>query len=312
MQRIVDVCTGHVRSHRQVERRQGEGANSKRLYSSWYGGTNGSLQKKSKKVSIKEEDLDSSNIVVATDDQAVLDAAFLGFVRVAIVDPDPTVTARYKVINDRDIDNKHRRTMVESFHVRKADWEHPAHVLVDGSTLDPGCLAQSPYPVKDLKTWQWNCPPQQRIVEFLSGNHRRVASEDFTKELSDELRATEAKREAHREAQAKGGQKEITADGQLVDEVDAQLGKKIAKLTAAVKQARMWTLKAYDKGRWSRRGDKYIANTDYLTCRQDARQECGAGAVGDERTPTCEGSDGAREDTDDVMAHRRAIEEMDG
>lgn len=205
------------------------------------------LQKSQTKVQIKEEDLDTSNIVVATDAQDVLDAAFLGFVRISVVKDDPTVKMNWKVINDRDIDLKHRKNMTASFHVRKADWEHPVHMLVDGSKLDPACLSESPYPVKNLKPLEWTCEVGERVVDFLSGNHRRESAEEFERELIEELGTTEAKREARLSEQAQGGQMKMTADGQLIDDVDEQLKKKIAKLQVAIKQAGMWTGKVYDK-----------------------------------------------------------------
>ncbi len=196
---------------------------------------------------IKDEDLDDTKIHIARTDQEVLDAAFLGYVRINVVHPDPTVETRSKVINDRPLDTKHKKNITVSLHDRKADWDHTMHMLVDGSKVDPACFTRSPFPIKDMKPLVWTCPPAERVVEFLSGNHRRESTTQYHLELLEEKGTMEAKLAYHlRTTAAKGGQKQIKAGGELGDLIEDKLKAKIAKLGTAALEACMWTQKAYD------------------------------------------------------------------
>ena len=57
---------------------------------------------------MKLEDLNPNSIHIASKDQAELDAIFVSFVRIAIVDPDPSVTHKWRTVNQRDTFSKHR------------------------------------------------------------------------------------------------------------------------------------------------------------------------------------------------------------
>ena len=193
-------------------------------------------------------------VILPTRAQDRLDRAFLGYVRINVVTPELGVTSNWKVINKREIDPQHEKMLVQSFRERKEDWEHPMHLTLDGSKIDPSCLSRSPYPVKDLKPLVWICPPTERVMDCLSGNHRRGAARKYSAELAKELTETQAKLRTHQAQQASGGQKQITAAGGLTDEVAEGLREKIAALEEAAADAQLWVEKVYDsrKSRASR------------------------------------------------------------
>ncbi|KAM5539828.1 hypothetical protein V8D89_006641 [Ganoderma adspersum] len=180
--------------------------------------------KPTKNMKIKEEDLDISNIAVPMRAQEQLNDAFLGYVRIDIVDMDPTVHHVWKPINKRDVTLSHKKTMI-----------------------DPSCLSPSPYPVKNLKPLMWTCPPSECVAEYLSGNHRHEAVTEYRDGLRDEKEVAETKLTQHMNAQAARGQTEIVQGTDLGARVEERLKVKIALLGEATANAGKWMQKLYDK-----------------------------------------------------------------
>ena len=195
---------------------------------------------------MKLEDLNPNSIHIASKDQAELDAIFVGFVRIAIVDPDPSVTHKWRTVNQRDTFSKHRRDLHDSFRTSKEDWDHPLNVLADPSKIDKSCLSQSIHPVNGLKPIERTCAAEERILEYLSGSHRAVAAKDLYNELIGKKEKLEEQLELHLEERAAGGQAEIGADGDLTDTLGDGIRTLIALTEEAAEDARLWTCAVYD------------------------------------------------------------------
>lgn len=205
---------------------------------------------KKQKLKIKPEDLDPGTVMLPAHAQDRLDRAFLGYVRINVVNPDPSARMEWKVINEREVDERHKKSIVASLRLRKEDWEHNMHMMVDGSKIDKSCLARSPFPVKDLQPLVWKEDARDRVIRVLSGNHRRAATTAYQQELLAEKATVENLLARHEEQQGRGGQQTIGEDGELVDEVANGLRLKIAALSEAVEDAEVWTMKVYDEGKF--------------------------------------------------------------
>ncbi|KAI1788028.1 hypothetical protein LXA43DRAFT_1097712 [Ganoderma leucocontextum] len=203
---------------------------------------------KAPKVTVKVEDLDLDKVNLMTPDQVELDAAIIGFVRVRIVNPDPTETHEWKVVNEREINKAHLASIKQSLKQRKVDWEHPMIALVNGVHIDPACISASPVPMKDLKEIAWTCPTAQRRIDFLSGNHRQEAVKDLYVELVEKESDYQWQLELHQAAQASGGQAELNMQGELVDTLGTRLAEQIKALGLAQEEMVLWTTTLYDEG----------------------------------------------------------------
>ncbi|KAI1781977.1 hypothetical protein LXA43DRAFT_1069499 [Ganoderma leucocontextum] len=204
---------------------------------------------KAPKVTVKVEDLDLDKVNLTTPDQVELDAAIIGFVRVRIVNPDPTETHEWKVVNEREIDKAHLASIKQSLKQRKVDWEHPMVAMVNGAHINPACISPSPVPMKDLKEIAWTCPAAQRRIDFLSGNHRQKAVKELYAELETKELAYHEQRDLHDAAQAAGGQGELNMQGELVDTLGTRLDEQIDMLTKAQDEMSLWTVTVYDAGK---------------------------------------------------------------
>ena len=61
---------------------------------------------KKQKLKIKPEDLDPGTVMLPAHAQDRLDRAFLGYVRINVVNPDPSARMEWKVINEREVDER--------------------------------------------------------------------------------------------------------------------------------------------------------------------------------------------------------------
>ena len=181
--------------------------------------------------------------------QEELDRAFLGYVRIPLAKHllDSSVTYARNVLKNRGLIPKHYRNIAVSLRARKVDWESPMHMLVDSSQIDRTCLSASPYPVKDLQPLKWLPNATNKLLEFLSGNHRWEALDVFVGELLVEKSDTEKMLEQHRAQPADGGQTQISAAGGLTDETEARLVAKLEQLAESIKEGSVWMQKVYDK-----------------------------------------------------------------
>ncbi|KAI1784123.1 hypothetical protein LXA43DRAFT_1101737 [Ganoderma leucocontextum] len=212
-----------------------------------------SAKPKAPKVTVKVEDLDLDKVNLTTPDQVELDAAIIGFVRVRIVNPDPTVKQEWRVVNERDIDKAHLASVKQSLRQRKVDWEHPMIAMVNGAHIDPKCVSLSPLPMKDLKEITWTCPAAERRIHFLSGNHRQKAVKELYQELVDKEAGYREQLDLHEADQAAGAQGELNMQGQLVDRLGTRLEEQLNDLTMAEEEMARWTTTLYDDTKLKRK-----------------------------------------------------------
>lgn len=210
------------------------------------------------------EDLDPEAVEDGIRIQTDLEDAFLGYVRVYVVDPDPTVTHVVKSVNRRDTEGKHKNSILSSLRGRKTDWEEPMNVLIKSDTIDPTCLCKSTDRLANLKPLVWTCPPSERRIEYLSGGHRRDVTIDLHVERVARKETLDQNLSIFLQEKASGVQGEFMADGSLGSTFEEKLRGQLAGLAISINDARLWTLKVYDEGTSpSRLSLNYMHCTNY-------------------------------------------------
>ena len=161
------------------------------------------------------------------------------------------------------------------------------NVLVDAHNIDHACLRESTQPLHKLQPILWTCPAAKRHLEFLSGAHRLLATEEYYNELVAKKEEFERQLAVHEKEMGDRPQKEFMEDGSLGDRIETALRARIAERAEAAEEARLWTLKLYDEGecvKWLKTGHVLMR-----VLRQDSEQYQAPVAVGVQRGSPDEG-----------------------